>query len=392
MKRFFRAATRHRRGTAALLFGLMLPLFLGLAALSVDLSVLAVSKAQLSTAADSGALAGVVKLADDYRLKGITDLTTEINSANTSAAQFVRANPVLGQAAVISTNTSNDTSGDIVVGYLDPKNSSATLDTSVASRSMYNAVQVTTSLNSSHGGIVPNYFSKLMGFQGSSVSVTSTAIAQNYSIKGFTSVNGLNPRLLPIVLDQTTYNAMKSGTTTDQYSWDPSTQTVTSGPDGVWESLLYPVASGSPGNWGTINVGVSNNGTSTLGDQIQYGITPTQMANYPNSTIALDYTQTPPQITFSGNPGISAGIKDNLAAIIGDPVMIPIYDTNGGNGNNAWYRVIAFAPVRIMVVNFQGNPKYVIVQPALVTDPTAKAGTPQSSWTQGGVIVNRLAR
>jgi hypothetical protein len=116
------------------------------------------------------------------------------------------------------------------------------------------------------------------------------------------------------------------------------------------------------------------------------------MANYPNSTIALDYTQTPPQITFSGNTGMSAGLSDNLTAIIGQPVTIPIYDINGGNGNNAWYRVIAFAPVRIVYVNFQGNPKYVIVQPALVTDPTAKAGTPQSSWTQGGVVVNRLAR
>ena len=55
MNRFFRAANRHRRGTAALLFGLMLPLFLGLTALSIDLSVLAVSKAQLNTAADAGA-------------------------------------------------------------------------------------------------------------------------------------------------------------------------------------------------------------------------------------------------------------------------------------------------------------------------------------------------
>ena len=135
-----------------------------------------------------------------------------------------------------------------------------------------------------------------------------------------------------------------------------------------------------------------NNGTSLIGSQIEYGITPAQLATFPNSTISLDYTQTPPQITFSGNPGISAGIKSYLDAIIGKPVMIPIYDINGGNGNNAWYRVIAFQGVRILSVNFQGNPKYVIVQPALVNDPTGIPGTAQSSWTSGGLIVLHLAR
>jgi hypothetical protein len=108
--------------------------------------------------------------------------------------------------------------------------------------------------------------------------------------------------------------------------------------------------------------------------------------------IALDNTLTPPSITFSGNPGISAGIKSALDAIIGQPVTIPIYDTNGGNGNNAWYRVIQFAPARILSVNFQGNPKYVIIQPALVTDPTAIPGSPQTSWTSGGLVVLHLTK
>jgi hypothetical protein len=254
-------------------------------------------------------------------------------------------------------------------------------------------VQVTTARSSSHGGLVPGYFSRLMGFQGSTVTVSSTAIAQNYTISGVKSVDtGANAHLLPIVLDLTTYNAMIAGQTQDQYTWDSTNQAVTSGPDGVTESVLYPVGSGSPGNWGTIKVGVSNNSTSVLGNQIEYGITPAQLANYPNSTISLDYTQTPPQITFQGNPGISAGLKSYLDAIVGQPVMIPIYDLNGGNGSNAWYRVVQFAAVRIMAVDFQGNPKYVIIQPALCYDPTAIPGKAQSSWTKGGVVVLYLAR
>jgi hypothetical protein len=180
-----------------------------------------------------------------------------------------------------------------------------------------------------------------------------------------------------------------AGQTTDQYSYSASTGTVTAGADGITESQLYPVSSGSPGNWGTIKVGVSNNSTSVLGAQIRNGITPGQLATFPNSTIQLDNTLSPPSITFQGNPGISAGIKDDLSSIIGVPVVFPIYDQSGGNGNNAWYRVIAFQPARIMSVNFQGNPKYVIIQPALINDDTAIAGTPQSS-SQGGLISLQL--
>src|SRR5262249_53388623 len=147
---------------------------------------------------------------------------------------------------------------------------------------------------------------------------------------------------------------------TDQYAYNPATNTVTPGTDGVYESVLYPVSSGNPGNWGTIKVGVDNNSTSTLGAQIRYGITPAQLATFPNGQIQLDPSTTPPSIIFNGNPGISAGIKDDLESIIGKPVSIPIYDQSDDNGNNAWYRVINFAALRILSVNFQGNPKYVI--------------------------------
>jgi hypothetical protein len=378
----------------------MLPLFLGLTALSVDVSVVAIARSQLSTAADAGALAGAVALADQARLQGITDLTNEINAANSAATKFVQANQVLGQTLVV-------TNGDTVVGYIDPRQQplppNTPPDTSAANQSKFNAVQVTTARDSNHGSVVPGFFSKLMGFQGSSPSVTSTAIAQNFSIAGVTS--NLNAPLLPIVLDLPTYNNMISrnpSVISDQYTWNPATTppSVTNGPDGIYESVLYPVPSGSGGNWGTINVGVSNNSTSIISNQIQYGITPAQLATYPNSTIALDYTKTPPQIPFSGNPGISAGIESALNAIIGKPVTIPIYDPTfgtGGNGNNASYTVVKFAVVRIMAVNFQGSNKYVIIQPALVNDPTAiphipGPNEPLPSWTEGGVLEVYLAR
>jgi hypothetical protein len=369
----------------------LLPAFIGFAALSTDTAVISVARSQMSTAADAAALAGAMQLATENRVRGATSLATEITAANNQAVSLATSNHVLGSAPVVGANTSNQSGGQIMVGYLDPTNPYSTLDSSAASTALFNSVQVKILRDATHGGAVPSVFAQLMGFKGTNVTVTSTATAQAYSISGFQAVGSLNANLLPIVLDKTTWQSMMAGQSTDQYTYNSSTNTVTSGADGIYESQLYPVSSGSPGNWGTIKVGVSNNSTSTLSAQIQYGITPDELATFPNSTIQLDSTQNPPSITFSGNPGISAGIKSALESIIGQPVVVPIYDENGGNGNNAWYRVIAFQPARILSVNFQGNPKYVIIQPCLLNDQTAIAGTAQS-WTSGGLISVQLTR
>jgi Flp pilus assembly protein TadG len=391
MRSNLRQTSPDRRGTTAVVTALVLPVFIGFAALAADTAMIAVARSQMSTAADAAALAGAMQLATENRVRGATSLTSEITAANNQAVSLATSNHVLGSAPVEIANTSNQGGGQIMVGYLDPTNPYSTLDSSAAKTSLFNSVQVNILRDASHGGSIPTFFAQLMGFRGTNVTVTSTATAQAFSISGFQAVGSLNANLLPIVLDKTTWQTMMAGQSTDQYTYNASTNTVTSGPDGIYESQLYPVSSGSPGNWGTIEVGVSNNGTSTLSAQIQYGITPAELATFPNSTIQLDSTQSPPSITFSGNPGLSAGIKSALTSIIGQPVAIPIYDENGGNGNDAWYRVIAFQPARILSVNFQGNPKYVIIQPCLLNDQTAIAGSSQS-WTSGGLISVQLTR
>ena len=380
-----------RRGISALLFGLLLPVFIGFATLSVDTSMIAVARGQLGTAADAAALAGARELVSENRVRRSNNLTTEIAAANSQAVSFARRNLVLGQPPVVSANTNNASTGDIVVGYLDLARSDSRLDNSTNLTHQFNSVQVTLARNEQRGGMIPTVFGRLMGFKGAAVTVRSTATASAYSISGFRASGSQNANLLPIVLDKVTWEAMMEKKTTDQYSYNVLTKQVTAGADGITESQLYPVKNGLPGNWGTIKIGVTNNSTSTLGAQIRYGITPAQLATFPNGTIQLDPGRNPPSITFEGNPGISAGIKDDLTAIIGQPRIVPIYDQNGGNGNNAWYRVIAFQPCRIVSVNFQGNPKYVIIQPCLINEPTAIAGSPQE-WASGGKIELHLSR
>jgi hypothetical protein len=384
-------ASRRRRGKTLVAGLIMLPVVLGGASLSVDLGVVTVAKTQLHTVTDSGALAGARMLADEYRVRGTTDLTTHIANAQDRAAAVGGSNGVLGDSPVFQPNVSNSDIGDIVVGYLDTTDPNAPLRTGAVYRSLFNSVQVHASRTSDHGGKVPAFFSAALGYDGTNVGVTSTATALNHSIVGLRQVSTVTAPLLPIALDVDTYGAMLARTTTDQYTYNPVTKEVTSGPDGITESQLYPVKDGSPGNWGTVKIGVDINSTATLGAQIRYGVTSAQLANYPGGMIQLDATKNPPSVDLEGNPGISAGIKDDLAAIIGEPRIIPIYSQLSGNGNNAVYTIVKLAGVRVLDVNFQGNPKYVIIQPALVQTPAAIPG-PVQSWTKGGLLRLRLTR
>lgn len=383
-----RAAGRTSRGKILVLTVIMIPAIMGFMALSTDVAVIATARSQLQIVSDAAALSGAMKLADDRRVQGPTDLSTEISGAQAQAKVVAQDNHVLNTAPVIDDNSDNSSSGDIVVGSYDPRVKSW-VPPPITNSALGNAVLVNASRSTSHGGAVPGFFSRAWGYGGTTISVQSIAMAWNYPVQGFKppgntpGSSSRNANLLPIVLDSTTWNAMMAGTTTDQYTYDSGSKTVSLGADGITESKLYPVASGDPGNWGTINVGVTDNSTSILQSQILNGITPSQLATYPNSTIALDKTQSPPSITFTGNPGISAALKSSLDEIVGKPVTIPIYDQSGGNGNNAWYRVIAFQPCRIMAVDFQGASKYVVIQPCLIRDGGAIAITDPSKWPAG---------
>src|SRR5690349_20703631 len=144
-----------RRGVAVLLVGLLLPVFIGFVALSVDTSMIAVARSQLSTAADAAALAGAQQLASENRVRGATNLSAEMAASNTLALSFAQQNKVLGSAPVLALNPYNAAEKEIVVGYLALSNLSSTLDTSVAKTPLFNYVQLTLSRDTSHGGPVP---------------------------------------------------------------------------------------------------------------------------------------------------------------------------------------------------------------------------------------------
>jgi Flp pilus assembly protein TadG len=377
-----RGAARNRPGKVLVITVLLLPVLLGFAALVTDLGMGFLARSQLQTVADAGALAGAQQLVSDNRLVPGYVPTAEMAAARSQARTIGGLNKVLTASAVV-----ND--ADVVITELDWDTVNRKWTAAASPQpSKYNSVRVNAQRSSNHGGLIPALFSSIWGSPGMAVGFTSTATVQNYTITGFQSTSA-NAQVLPIAMAQNNYNLMLAGQTSDQYTYNEPTTgnpngTVSNGPDGIYESLIYPVNTQNAGNWGTVKIGVSNNSTQTLGDQIRNGVTPTQLANVPGGLQV--------GIQLSGNPGISAGIKDDLTSIIGKPVTVPLFDQSSGNGNNTTYTISGFGAVRIVAVNFQGNPKYVIVQPAYITDPTAIAGTPQGSWSAGGVIRLHLSQ
>jgi Flp pilus assembly protein TadG len=394
---------RRLRGATMVLMAVMIPVIMGLLALSVDTAVVGVAKSQLQCAADAASLAGAVGLASQQRLQMGTVGASEISAAQANATQLALANKVLGDGSILLPNPSNSNTStqDLVVGYLSrPYDPTQTLQTDSTKIPYYNSVMVSASRSATHTAQVPSFFSKIWGNTGSDLKVTATAALLGISGFSTSSTSGnANANLLPITLDLVTYTKMMQGEqgnppTTDQYTFSAGNFTyplavgapngVSPGADRITESRLYPVGNGYPGNWGTIKVGVSDNSTSTIGAQIRYGITSAQLATYPGGVIQPDPTTG--TIQFGGNPGISAGLKDDLTSIIGKPVRIPIFDPaqSGGNGNNLVYTIVAFAPVRILKVNFQGKFKYVIIQPA------APPNDPTQVW--GGIVNGPLTK
>lgn len=393
-----RASRQVPRGKILLLAALVFPAVVGLMALSTDVGIIGAAQGQLQTVSDAASLAGAMKLADNRRVQGITDLSPLMTAARTQAIAVAESNTVLNQPAVLFDNTANDPNGDVVVGYMDPADPKAAFSTSALFTPLFNSVQVRASRSNDHTGVIPRFFSRIWGNTGTPVTVSSTATVQNYPIIGYRTVNNLNAKVLPIALDSTSYANMMSGLTGDQYSYNSTTGAVTSGADGIKENMLYPVTAGLGGNWGTVDIGVTSNSTQTLASQVQNGLTPSQLASFPGGQVLLDPSTYSSSVTLNGNPGISAGIQSVLLSKIGQVVAIPIYSSSGGTGSNAWYQITTFAAVRIMAVDFKANPKILVVQPALIYDPTAIPQTDPTqwpagwSWTSGGVVRLRLSR
>ena len=369
-----------RRGAVAVLTALLLVGLLAVLAFSLDLGVVFVAQGEMQRAADAAALAAAWRLAES-NVSGAESESTREWAAKQAAINIAAANFVLGQSPSLE-------SSDIVLGeYSDLEQGSGFN----AESERPNAVRVTVRRTSGSNGAIPLFFARVLGRNSLDHQATATAAVAT-RIRGFRIRDGENLSIIPITLDQETWDDLMSGGGTDNFTWDPETGEVQSGGDGIREVNLFPQNTGSSGNRGTVDIGGSNNSTNDIARQIREGVSQADLDAIGGS-LELDDNG---ELLLNGDTGISAGVKDELAEIIGKPRIIPVFREVHGPGNNAMYTIVNFVGVRIMNVKLTGpmNKKQVMIQPAPIVSkgiiPATEAFVvePQSYVASPAWIIN----
>jgi hypothetical protein len=353
---------------------------LGLVAFAVDVGYLVMVKTELQNAADAAALAGTSCLLDPSLLRGNPNPTSAMANARAEAQEFSMYNKAGSVYLDLVPNPGNASTGDVVCGYLaDPADPSAEMTYTP----FPNSVKVIVRRDNTKNGPLPLFFGRILRVASANLQATATATYEG-GVTGIhiPAASAMKSKFLPITLHVNTWTSMLAGSGPDNYSYNRQTGQVSSGSDGIRECKLYPVANGSSGNSGTVNVppGKTGNSTSVLSRIIREGPNANDLSGYANGEMKLDpLTNTLP---LNGDTGISAGIKDDLASIIGQPRIIPLYTTVSGNGNNAMYTIVAFVGIVITKVQLTGGDKYVTIQPCFCLDDTVITGQPvdQTSW------------
>jgi hypothetical protein len=366
MKRFHFQKRQARRGAITVLSAILAIVFIAMVAFSVDIGYVLSAKEELQRSADSSALAACWEYGQ--RLAKGSSVSASVGYARATAAQYASLNHVTNQPVSLDSNISNSADGDVVFGYI---------------ADFKNCLRKNASIN----GQVPYFFARVFGLTGQTLEEEATA-GLLLDVKGFKAPSdGGNLGILPYALDLQTWDGLIANSGADAYRWNTQTKQVEPGSDGLVEVNLFPQGTGSPGNRGTIDIGGSNNSTADIARQILDGISPSDLAHH-GGKLEFDADG---KLPLNGDTGISAGVKDELASIMGQPRIIPIFSTVSGNGNNANYTIVKWQGIRIMNVTLTGSmsQKNVMIQIAPVLTkgaiPSPTVGT--SSYVYSPVIL-----
>lgn len=376
-----RTVRRHcqRSGSILVITLLLMVAMLIIVAMAVDLGYVQVAATEMQRSADAAAEAGAWTLLN-AQSPGRTVDQNALGAVRAAAGQFAGLNPVAQAPPGLAME-------DALIGSLVYPFNQTSL--SFADPTRYNAVSVRVRRTADQNGEIGLFFARIMRIDSCPLEVQATAAFCNNVIGFRFPTTGQNLGLMPFTLDKETWDALMAGGGTDEYRFDAATGTVSPGTDQIREANLYPQGTGSPGNRGTVNIGASNNSTAHISSQIRYGLSEADLA-FHGGELKLDANG---HLFLSGDPGISAGVKDDLESIIGRTRVVPIFDQVTGNGNNATYRIVGFAGIRVLSVKLTGSmsQKKVVIQPAPVVMNSgvipSTSGTPTSFFVYSRAIL-----
>jgi Flp pilus assembly protein TadG len=352
-----------RRGATVTLAAFLLAVLVGMLAFGIDIGYATASRSELQRTADSAALAGGWQLLEGIaNAETMSSVSTKINNA---VVNYAHENPLGGKPAKVGGEGETQ---DVTVGYFDWSTNKWT--GAVSDMNTANAVRVRIRRNEEINGSVPLFFGPIFGRKSLDMQVNAVA-AMTARIGGFDIISPEceNVMLMPFAMDEPTWDAMMKGQAgNDDYSYNELTGVLTKGKsDGVREVNLYPdaEATGAPGNRGTVDIGGLNNSTSDIERQILHGISYDDMQALKATGRSLEL-DSKGFLYLQGDTGISAGVKEEVAAIVNEVRCIPIFRDVTLNGNSAEFQIIGWEGVRILEVRLTGpmNQKRLIVQPA----------------------------
>ena len=334
-----------RRGNIVAMTAVLMMVMIAFVALAVDIGYLYTVRNELQRSADAAAIAATWELIDKDGQAGTETADSLATNARTKAALFASLNKVGNQAPGLAGD-------DVNVGYMSNPSDPNSAMLSTPSGKLPNAVYVRVQRTSAK--TARSRCSLLaIGFDQATETAQATAAFRS-GLSGFQMPSdGTNLNILPFALDETTWNTLTT-TGSDGWTYNKSTKTVTAGGDGIKEVNLFPQGTGSPGNRGTVDIGSANNSTADISRQIRSGITQSDFSSLVAQNRSLDFGPTG-TLTLNGDTGISAGVKDDLASIIGQPRIIPIFRSVSGPGNNAVYTICKWVGVRVMYVKLTGS-------------------------------------
>ncbi|MGH7129476.1 MAG: pilus assembly protein TadG-related protein, partial [Planctomycetaceae bacterium] len=351
----------------------MLIMVMGFVAFTLDVGFITLTKSQLQVAADAAAHSASMELQPQfYKDSPLTAAEAETNARNEAVAMAAR------HKAGERDSVYADLNRDVRVGNYSYDSGTGTWvkQWGVAP---YNMVEVTLrrdqvsaadgTPNAGGDKPLPLFFAPVIGHETAYLAEKSTAAI--LAGGGFKVIPGQTAGVLPITVEEQTWdNLIDNNIGDDLWTYNEETGEVTAGADGIREINLYPAATGSSGNFGTVDFGGANNSTADLSRQILYGLNESDLSYFPNGELRFDGVP----MELNGDTGISAGIKDELDAIMGQPRAIPVYSSVVGNGNNATYTIVKFVGIRIVEVKLTGGNKRVVVQPAPFSDHSVVPG------------------
>lgn len=347
---------------------LLIPM-LAMVAFAIDISYILRTDSELQNAADSAALSGTAQLLNPS-IQSVLPGADVARLRQDAVANAVVAALAYGDGHYGGDKLVSLSAGDVEVGFIsNPADIQSPFTTGFGS-AFPNSVRVVARRDASVStGPLALFFGPLMGMPTSDRRASATATLRGQNVTGFSGRRGVNGRLLPIGMDMNTFTALTTGSAPgvgvllqDNYTVAPPIQranrppgNVSPGADRVMEANIDPDRT-APGNFGLIALNASGaNGVNPFRSWIDNGPTPSDLDSF-----GANGLQAP--LTMPGEPGMKATLSGNLQAAIGQPRIIPVFDSVSGNGNNVNYHVIGFVGATIVSASLQGNNKHVTVQ------------------------------